>query len=209
MDKNMKNIIGFEVFGFLKIFDPNTSEILLDKKNAIHYENISEAMALTLSNKGYGAIYQMAFGNGAASIDSTGLITYLPPNTTGTTASLYNQTYAKIIDNTLITNPSPLTDKMSVNHSSGKLYSDILIQCLLDYNEPDGQAAFDNGTNINSDYVFDEIGILANYGIDATGNTVTKLLTHVIFHPIQKSANRQIQIDYTIRIQSLTNLVTI
>lgn len=209
MGKNMKNIIGFEVFGFLKITDPNSGDVLLDKKNAIHYENISEAMALTLANKGYGAIYQMGFGNGAASIDSTGLITYLPPNTTGTTASLYNQTYQKIIDNTLITNPSPLTDKMSVNHSSGKLYSDILIQCLLDYNEPDGQAAFDNGTNVNSDYVFDEIGILANYGIDATGNTVTKLLTHVIFHPIQKSANRQIQIDYTIRIQSLTNLVTI
>lgn len=209
MDKNMKNIIGFEVFGFLKITDPNSGEVLLDKKNAIHYENISEAMALTLSNKGYGAIYQMGFGNGAASIDSTGLITYLPPNTTGTTASLYNQTYQKIIDNTLITNPSPLTDKMTINHSSGKLYSDILIQCLLDYNEPDGQAAFDNGIDVNSDYVFDEIGILANYGIDATGNTVTKLLTHVIFHPIQKSANRQIQIDYTIRIQSLTNLVTI
>lgn len=205
----MKNIIGFEVFGFLKITDPNSGEVLLDKKNAIHYENISEAMALTLSNKGYGAIYQMGFGNGAASIDSTGLITYLPPNTTGTTASLYNQTYQKIIDNTLITNPSPLTDKMTINHSSGKLYSDILIQCLLDYNEPDGQAAFDNGIDVNSDYVFDEIGILANYGIDATGNTVTKLLTHVIFHPIQKSANRQIQIDYTIRIQSLTNLVTI
>lgn len=205
----MKNIIGFEVFGFLKITDPNSGEVLLDKKNAIHYENISEAMALTLSNKGYGAIYQMGFGNGAASIDSTGLITYLPPNTTGTTASLYNQTYQKIIDNTLITNPSPLTDKMTINHSSGKLYSDILIQCLLDYNEPDGQAAFDNGIDVNNDYVFDEIGILANYGIDATGNTVTKLLTHVIFHPIQKSANRQIQIDYTIRIQSLTNLVTI
>jgi len=89
------------------------------------------------------------------------------------------------------------------------VYSDILIQCLLDYGEPAGQTAFDNGTQLESTYTFDEIGILADYGTDTAGNDQTRLLTHVIFHPVQKSLNRQIQIDYTIRIQSLTNLNTI
>jgi hypothetical protein len=69
--------------------------------------------------------------------------------------------------------------------------------------------AFDNGTETDGEYTFDELGLLANYGIDSDGNIKTRLLTHVIFHPIQKSLNRQIQIDYTVRIQALTNLVTI
>ena len=69
--------------------------------------------------------------------------------------------------------------------------------------------AFDNGTQLESPYVFDELGLLAFNGTDSVGNELTKLITHVIFHPVQKSLNRQIQIDYTVRIQSLTNLVTI
>lgn len=209
MEQNMSNIIGLDVTGSLKIYDPKNGQVFVDKKNAIHYENMSYAMALTLSNRGTGTIYQMAFGNGGASVDATGIITYLPPNASGQNAALYNQTYAKIVDDTLISNFSPLSNKMIVNHTTGKIYTDVLIQCLLDYEEPSGQAAFDNGTNTNSNYVFDEIGLLANNGIDADGNVTTKLLTHVIFHPIQKSLNRQIQIDYTIRIQTLTNMLTI
>ena len=201
--------LSYKVEGFLKIYDPNDGEVFVEKKNAINYENMSEAIADTLSSRGYGEIYQMAFGNGGASVDQTGVITYLPPNVTGQNAALYNQTYAKIVDDTSVFNLDPTRNKMTVFHTTGNLYTDILVPCLLDYGEPAGQAAFDNSTQTDSAYIFDELGLLANYGTDPNGNVITRLLTHVIFHPVQKSLNRQIQIDYTIRIQSLTNLVTI
>jgi hypothetical protein len=201
--------LSYKIEGFLKIYDPNNGEVFVDKKNAINYENMSEAIADTLSSRGYGEIYQMAFGNGGASVSETGVITYLPPNTTGQNAALYNQTYAKIVDDTSVFNLDPTRNKMTVSHTTGKVYTDILVQCLLDYGEPSGQAAFDNSTQTDSDFIFDELGLLANYGTSTTGTVITRLLTHVIFHPVQKSLNRQIQIDYTVRIQSLTNLVTI
>lgn len=201
--------LSYKVEGFLKIYDPNSGEIFVDKKNAINYENMSEAIADTLSSRGYGEIYQMAFGNGGASVSETGVITYLPPNVTGQNAALYNQTYQKIVDDTSVFNLDPTRNKMTVFHTSGRVYTDILVQCLLDYGEPAGQMAFDNSTQTDSSYIFDELGLLANYGTDSAGNVITRLLTHVVFHPVQKSLNRQIQIDYTVRIQSLTNLVTI
>jgi hypothetical protein len=201
--------LSYKIEGFLKIYDPNNGEVFVEKKNAINYENMSESLADTLSSRGYGEIYQMAFGNGGASVDETGVITYLPPNVTGQNAALYNQTYAKIVDDTSVFNLDPTRNKMTVFHTTGKVYTDILVQCLLDYGEPAGQAAFDNSTQTDSNFVFDELGLLANYGTDANGDVITRLLTHVIFHPVQKSLNRQIQIDYTVRIQSLTNMVTI
>ena len=204
--------LGFSVKGHITITDVTDKEnpiVLVDKDNSINYENMSEAIADSLSSRGYGEIYQMAFGNGGASVDETGVITYLPPNTTGQNAALYNQTYAKIVDDTSLFNTDPIRNKMTVFHTTGKVYTDILVQCLLDYGEPAGQAAFDNSTQTDSAYIFDELGLLANYGTDENGNVITRLLTHVIFHPVQKSLNRQIQIDYTVRIQSLTNLVTI
>ena len=173
--------LSYKIEGFLKIYDPNTMEVYVDKKNAINYENMSEALADTLSNRGYGEIYQMAFGNGGASVDETGIITYLPPNTTGQNAALYNETYAKIVDDTSVFNLDPTRNKMTVNHTSGKLYTDILVQCLLDYGEPAGQDAFDNSTQTDSSFIFDELGLLANYGTDNDGNIITRLLTHVIF----------------------------
>jgi len=201
--------LAYKVEGFLKIYDPNNGEIFVDKKNAINYENMSIAIANTLSARGYGEIYEMAFGNGAASVDSTGVITYLPPNVTGQNVALYNQTYSKIVDDNSVFNLDPTRNNMTVYHTSGNVYTDILVQCLLDYGEPAGQNAFDNSTQTDSIYVFDELGLLSNNGTDSNGNVITSLLTHVVFHPVQKALNRLIQIDYTVRIQTLTNLSSV
>jgi hypothetical protein len=191
-----------KIEGFVKIFNPQSGEIFVDKKNAIHYENISIAMAQTLSDRNLGWIYLMAFGNGGSSVDPTGVITYLPPNTTGQNADLYNETYTKVVDDNSAANTDPANNKMTVLHTTGKVYTDILVSCLLDYGEPAGQQAFDNSTNFNGEFVFDELGLKTWNG----SATDLRLITHVIFHPVQKSLNRQIQIDYTLRIQTLTNL---
>jgi hypothetical protein len=144
----------------------------------------------------------MAFGNGGSSVDPTGVITYLPPNTTGQNADLYNETYAKVVNDNSAADTDPENNKMTVLHTSGNVYTDILVQCLLDYGEPPEQQAFDNSTNFNGEFVFDELGLKSWNG----SATDLRLITHVIFHPVQKSLNRQIQIDYTLRIQTLSNI---
>ena len=199
MIDNIKEENGVMLQGHIKISNPETGEVIVDKRNAIHYENMSISLAESLANAGQGTIYQMAFGNGGTSIDPTGIITYLTPNSTGTNASLYNQTFIKVVDDRSVNNTDPARNKIESRHVSGTNYTDIVVSCLLDYGEPTGQDAVDNATNADSLYVFDELG-LVSYSPSGQG----RLLTHVIFHPVQKSLNRLIQIDYTVRVQSLS-----
>ena len=199
MIDNIKEENGVMLQGHIKITNPKTGEVIVDKRNAIHYENMSISLAESLANAGQGTIYEMAFGNGGTSIDPTGIITYLTPNSTGTNASLYNQTFIKVVDDRSVNNTDPARNKIESRHVSGTNYTDIVVSCLLDYGEPSGQDAIDNATNADSLYVFDELG-LVSYNPAGQG----RLLTHVIFHPVQKSLNRLIQIDYTVRVQSLS-----
>ena len=202
-NKKPDDASGVMMQGHIKIWDPETGEVIVDKRNAIHYENMSTALANSLANKTTGFVHEMAFGNGATTVDTTGVITYLTPNSTGTNATLYNQTYYKVVDDNSSTNKDTTRNKMEVRHTAGNKYTDIVVTCTLDYGEPTGQSAFDNTTNFNGDYVFDELGLKSWEGTE-NGST-NKLLTHVIFHPVQKSLNRLIQVDYTLRIQSLTS----
>jgi len=196
-----KETTGVHIEGHIKIHNPETGEVFINKRNAIHYENISIALAQSLANSGQGFIYQMAFGNGGTAVDPTGIVTYLTPNSTGSNASLYNETYKKVVDDRSSNNTDPTRNFIETRHVTGTNYTDVFVTCLLDYGEPSGQQAFDNSNDNTGLYIFDELG-LKSYS--SSGNSL--LLTHVIFHPVQKSLNRLIQIDYTVRIQSLTGL---
>ena len=202
MNDNLHDKSGILIQGHIKIFDPESNEVFIDKNNAIHYENMSIALAQSLSNAGAGFIYSMSFGNGGTSVDPTGIITYLTPNSTGVNASLYNETYSKVVDDRSINNSDPYRNKTEVRHVSGTNYTDVLTTCLLDYGEPAGQDAFDTASDNNNLFVFDELG-LRSWNPDGQG----LLITHVLFHPVQKSLNRLIQIDYTVRVQSLSGLI--
>jgi hypothetical protein len=165
------------VEGFLKIHDPNSDEVFVDKHNAIHYENMSIALAQSIADTNLGFIYAMAFGNGGSSVDPTGVITYLPPNVTGQNADLYNQTFIKVVDQNSPANTDISRNNLTVLHTSGKVYTDILVTCLLDYGDGNGQQAFDNSTNFNGEFVFDELGLKSWEG----SADDLMLITHVIF----------------------------
>jgi len=199
-NKKPDDVGGLSIRGHIKISDPDTGEVIVDKPNAIHYENMSEALAYSIADFSNNFIYSMNFGNGGTSVDPTGVINYLPSNTNNQNAALYNQTFSKNVDGSSVDNLDPINNKMEIRHIPGQVYTDILVTCLIDYGEPSGQAAFDNSQNLDSDYVFDELGLFSTAG---------KMLTHVVFHPVQKALNRKIQIDYTVRIQALTNLSSI
>ena len=195
MDQTIDNVTS-RIIGHVVIKDVDSGEVILSKKNAINFESMSYALALSLAGRPNGNIMQMVFGNGAASVSAVGTITYLPPNVTGLDATLYNQTYSKFVDDLSPLDTDPADNFIRVNHTLGNTYSDVVVNCLLDYNEPSGQAAFDDATDLEGTYIFNEIGLMTYDPISTTGY----LLSHVIFHPVQKSLDRRIEVIYTLRI---------
>ena len=191
------------VEGHIKIFDPESGEVFVDKRNAIHYGNLGYLISQALGNQDNKIIHFMAFGNGATSVDSSGKVIYKSTNTSEsreTSASLYRKTFAKVISNTA-QNSDQASNKLEVIEGSG--FTDMKITCTLGLNEPSGQESFDTSSNNEGDYIFDELGLVSYVdGSNATtASTSGDLLTHVIFHPVQKSLNRIIEVVYTLRIQ--------
>ena len=153
----------------------------------------------------------MGFGNGGSDVLSTGSIKYKTTNT-GTTkdtsADLYNRTYFKGVAKPSTTTANSIVATGDANNNiqileSTGAYTDLKVTCTLDFGEPSGQDATDVATS-DTDYVFDELGLYAYYQ-DTSNSTLditnSLLLSHVIFHPVQKSTNRQIEIVYTVRVQ--------
>ena len=191
-----ESIVGVD--GHIKIWDPISGDIFVNKHNAVHPENMSIAIANTLISSGLHRIYEMHFGNGGTTVSGVGVVTYKSPNVNVGTDDLYNKTYFKVIDaSDTVNNLDPANNFMTVTHVAGTTFTDIITTCTLDYAEPTGQDAIDNATDMEGTYIFDELGLKSKAATLGAG----LLLTHVTFHPVQKSANRLIQIVYTLRIR--------
>lgn len=190
--------------------DENTGRIRLNKNNAIHNRNMAEMLARGLSNTdfdmvGTHQIYGIGLGNGGSTIDGLNQITYLSPNVVGVNARLHNQTYFEVVDeqqagvptgNSVTYLPSALEDNTSI----------VIVTAKIGAGEPVGQDISDTppNANVNSEYVFDELGLFS-YGVNGSFNNTSTpvdalLLSHIIFSPILKTANRELVITYTLTI---------
>lgn len=169
---------------------PNTSRVDLEKFNAIHPQNMARIVARALSNESNTFIKRVAFGNGGTIVDFAGNITFRAPRDglnvgdNGWEARLYNETYSEVVDDSDLTigsgpGSSPGDDPVSVEHVSGPgvrsvenlttgaTVSSVIVTAVLNANEPSGQALTQQGgssgnTNIEADFVFDEIGLFTS-----------------------------------------------
>ena len=121
------------VEGHICIKDLTTDRILVNKRNKINFENMSVALATGAANAGQ-TIFEMHFGNGGATVDASGAITYKNPNTDIASGNLYSAKFFKVIDGTDANNTSAAKNYMTVNHISGQNYSDIIITCTINKN---------------------------------------------------------------------------
>jgi hypothetical protein len=198
--------IGLNVSGHILIRDKDTGEELVNKRNAIHYGNMASVVAKALTGQDASFIHYMAFGNGATSVDTSGRVVYKTPRVSEafeSGANMYSRTYWKPISDTT-ENTDPTNNNIEL--INGASYTDLKCTCTLGYSEPSGQDTFDSSTTNEGEYIFDELALFT-YPADVSLITeeerinTSTMLTHVLFHPVQKSANRVIEIIYTIRVQ--------
>lgn len=217
----MLDLTDIEVFGHVLIKDKMSGEILVDKDNAVHYGNLSTAIAKALTGNKNAFISYMAFGNGGVIVDGSGSITYRKPNVSiakNPNAQLYNTTYVQRMSNNA--NDIELdSGDVSVPGGNTLNFEDIVCQVELVQGFPSDQLAIDSATGstgvngagnlIDDDtvtYVFNELGLYVGGATDTTvenflNDATTEMITHVIFHPVQKAQNRVLEITYTLRIQ--------
>ena len=215
-----KDLIQSQVIGTLKIYDKDSGDVLVQKKNAIHPGNMAYVLASALAGKptsvnGSGDapyINWMQFGNGGSV--STTTLSYKSPRVnstydelaiTASNSSLYTPMYEQLTTNTVYFPGEDMgageivpSNTAKVNFSVNLTHADYQSAVIL----TGGGLIPANDSLTDDDYTFDEIGLLA--GVTDSGDLTkekTLMLTHVTFHPVLLSANRTIVIDYTVTIQ--------
>lgn len=125
MQEDIKEQLKFGVIGHCKIQD-DLGNVLLDKKNAIHPQNMARIIARALANEPNGCIYRIAYGNGGSTTNLLSEITLKNPNVgTGTSdvwdSRLYNETYSEIVDDGMYA----LNTDLGVDPGSADVYTGI------------------------------------------------------------------------------------
>lgn len=188
----LSDTINYKVTGHLRVWEKETGKVLLDHHNAIHPENISIALAMSLAHDEKGVIKEMVFGNGGVRINASNEFLYSAPQTIGRAATLYNQTYSKIVDPKDGGNIDTENNYITTSHITGNVYTDILIHCTLDKNEPKAENILNTEQDILTDYSFSEVGLKTHDDV---------LITHICHYPILKAQNITLVMDYNIRLQ--------
>jgi hypothetical protein len=179
--------IKVAISGHVKVIDENTKQVLLDKHNAIHPQNMARVIARALSNEPNSNIFRIAFGNGGTFIDAGGNIVFRQPNDgsngAGWEARLYRETYSEIVetgnasfgvdpgsagpDNVRVGGGSnPAGDPSGGGVSSAEVgsSSNIVISMVINEAEPSGQLLTQSSPSptLEADedtFIFDEIGL--------------------------------------------------
>jgi hypothetical protein len=187
----MNEHLKIKIQGHVNIRDAVTGALILAKSNAVHPQNMALAIARSLAKDANGSIFKMSFGNGGTFFNSSQQIIYRSPNTIGSLSDLYNPTHEVQVDEQ--DSLTPVTNSVtSAASPNPAITSMVTIVAELGPGEPIGQAVADNlTTNPESLFVFDEIGLKTQDNL---------LLSHLIFSPIEKTANRAFVITYTLTI---------
>jgi len=181
------------VTGFVTVRDIDTKDVLREEQNAIHVGNLIVALGNTLIGNDDYFLNTMSFGSGATSITPDGQVFYRNKNVSSLydpTAELYNLTYQKTLSNMSSATIIDGNNIVGVTSESG--HFDINVICTLDYGEPSDQDLEATGTIMDGPYIFDEIAMKTSNGL---------MVSHLVMHPVQKAANRAIEVEYTIRLQ--------
>jgi len=167
----------------------DNGEVLVDKHNAVHPQNMARIFARALAGESNSSIYRMAFGDGGTTIDAALQVSYKtpndgqPPDVATWDSRIYHETYSEICNNGIFSNnpligtdpgsadqntgqrsgggavPSGDTQPNSVRSNEVGLISQVIIQVTLNGGEPLTQAAGDDTPTELNDFSFDEIGL--------------------------------------------------
>ena len=176
----MREFLPIQVDGHLKITD-DLGKVRVDKKNAIHPQNMARVIARALANESNYFIKYIAFGNGGTDINAALDITFntsndgQDPDIRTWDSRLYNETYREIVDDSdanigVGVGSVEDSDPTTVEHVSGPgvfsselgVLSQITVNATLNRDEPTGQIASgtdSEGSNFDGSFVFDEIGL--------------------------------------------------